>query len=253
MRRPPRESYSREGEETVRKLKLLIADDHGLMIEAVKLALEQEPDFEIVGEADCGSQLFPLVQRTEPDLVVLDLLMPGIDGLTCLRLLRERFPVVRTAVLSALDSEEAIEAALEAGAHAFILKSIEPAELPDALRRAAFAPVRQPIGRAEKRPGSAVAEAGLTEQELAVLRALAQGQSNKEIARSLWLSKHTVKFHLTNIYRKLTLRGRTEAVSWAYRNGLVETPSVSTPVAEQVRAAARPQPPPNPHFAHVGH
>lgn len=206
----------------MRRLKLLLADDHALMFEAVALAIENEPDLEIVGCAETGSQVLPLVQQTQPDLVVLDLRMPGMDGVTCLAHLRERFPDVRTAVLSGIDSDETIEAALRAGANAFISKSVDPAELPAALRRAAEEPVAQAIGRAVRRQDSVIEETGLTEREVAVLRALAQGRSNREIAQTLWLAEQTVKFHLTNIYRKLDVRGRTEAVHWAYHHGVAE-------------------------------
>jgi DNA-binding NarL/FixJ family response regulator len=206
----------------MRRLKLLLADDHALMFEAVALAIENEPDLEIVGCAETGSQVLPLVQQTQPDLVVLDLRMPGMDGVTCLAHLRERFPDVRTAVLSGIDSDETIEAALRAGANAFISKSVDPAELPAALRRAAEEPVAHAIGRAVRRQDSIIEEMGLTEREVAVLRALAQGRSNREIAQTLWLAEQTVKFHLTNIYRKLDVRGRTEAVHWAYHHGVAE-------------------------------
>jgi DNA-binding NarL/FixJ family response regulator len=209
----------------MRRLKLLLADDHALMFEAIALALENEDDLEIVGCAETGSQVLPLVQQTQPDLVVLDLRMPGMDGLTCIKLLRERFPEVGTAVLSGIDSDETIEAALRAGANAFISKSVDPAALADALRRAACEQVAKAIGVAEKRVDPIVKETGLTEREVAVLQALAQGQSNKEIARTLWLAEQTVKFHLTNIYRKLDVRGRTEAVHWAYHHGLPEAPA----------------------------
>ena len=214
----------------MRRLKILLADDHTLMFEAIALALENEEDLEIVACAENGSQVLPLVEHTEPDLVVLDLRMPGMDGLTCIKHLRKRFPAVRTAVLSGLDSDEMIEAALRVGANAFISKTIDPADLPDALRRAAEDPVPHAIGRAEKRLDSAVEEKGLTERELVVLGALAEGQPNKEIARSLWLAEQTVKFHLTNIYRKLDVQSRTEAVHWAYRHGLLESSSEISPL-----------------------
>jgi DNA-binding NarL/FixJ family response regulator len=207
----------------MRRLRLLLADDHTLMFEAIALALERDEDLEIVGCAENGSQVLPLVQQTKPDLVVLDLRMPGMDGITCIKLLRERFPEVRTVVLSGMDEDKAVEAALRVGANAFISKTVDPAELADALRRAADQPVADAIGRPEKRLDSALEEKGLTEREQAVLRALALGQSNKEIAGSLWLAEQTVKFHLTNIYRKLDVRSRTEAVHWAYRHGLIES------------------------------
>jgi DNA-binding NarL/FixJ family response regulator len=208
----------------MRPLKILIADDHCLMLEAIKLALEHEPDFEIVEQAESGSQLLPLVNRTEPDVVLLDLEMPGIDGLTCIKLLRRQCPWVRTIVLSAHDSDEVIEAALGAGAVGFISKSVDPTDLAAALRQALDKPVARAIGRAGSHLHPAVEEKGLSKRELDVLRALADGKSNKEIARSLWLAQQTVKFHLTSIYRKLDVSSRTQAVNWAYHNGLVDLP-----------------------------
>jgi DNA-binding NarL/FixJ family response regulator len=150
-----------------------------------------------------------------------------MDGLTLLQHLRDRFPEVRVAILSGLDADETIEAALRIGAHAFISKSIQLDELPEALRRAAAEPVTQAIGRAVRRHESAAEAKGLTERELGVLRALAEGKTNKEIAQALWLAEQTVKFHLTNIYRKLDVRSRTEAVHWAYSYGVLASADTS--------------------------
>jgi DNA-binding NarL/FixJ family response regulator len=208
----------------LRRLKLLIADDHALMIEAVALAVKDEEDLEVVGSAENGSQVLPLVERLKPDVVLLDLRMPGIDGLTCIKLLRERYPDVRIAVLSGMDSDEAVHAALKLGANAFISKNVEPAALVQAIRQAAEGVVAEPVGRPEKRENAAAVSTGLTERELAVLRALGEGRSNKEIAKTLWLAEQTVKFHLTNIYRKLDVSSRTEAVHWAYAHGLIDAP-----------------------------
>jgi DNA-binding NarL/FixJ family response regulator len=208
----------------MRRLKLLIADDHALMIEAVALAVKDEPDLEVVGSAESGSQVLPLVERTKPDVVLLDLRMPGMDGLTCIKLLQERHPKVRIAVLSGMDSDEAVHAALALGANAFISKNVEPPDLVEAIRQAANGVLPEPVGRATKRVNAAAESTGLTERELAVLRALGEGRSNKEIAKSLWLAEQTVKFHLTNIYRKLNVSSRTEAVHWAYAHGLIEAP-----------------------------
>jgi DNA-binding NarL/FixJ family response regulator len=208
----------------MRRVKLLVADDHGLMVEAIRLALANRPEFEIVGAADSGSQVLPLVEQTKPDLVLLDLRMPGMDGLVCIRLLQERAPSVKIAVLSGVDSDEMVEEALSLGASAFISKRVDPDQLPQALIRAYEGTVSEPIGLAASRKSPAVAEKGLTERELGVLRALGKGQSNKQIAQSLWLAEQTVKFHLTNIYRKLEVSSRTEAVHWAYRHGLLESP-----------------------------
>jgi DNA-binding NarL/FixJ family response regulator len=208
----------------VRRLEVVVADDHGLMIEAIRLALSERPEFEIVGVAESGSQVLPVVLQTNPDLVVLDLRMPGMDGLTCIRLLRERMPSVKIAVLSAIDSDEVVLEALRLGANAFISKRIASHELPSALLAAFEGTVAEPIGRDEHdRSALAAREAGLTERELEILRALGEGHSNKQIAGLLWLAEQTVKFHLTNIYRKLNVASRTEAAQWAYRHGLPAT------------------------------
>ena len=206
----------------MRQLKVVVADDHGLMVEAVRIALAERADIEIVGVAEAGSQVLPVVQQAKPDLVVLDLRMPGMDGLTCIRLLRERFPDVRIAVLSGIDADDTVDEAMRLGASAFISKRVDPAELPDALQAAmSEEPVRGLIGRGEQPYGAAVRDAGLTEREQEILRALGAGLSNRDIAKKLWLAEQTVKFHLTNIYRKLNVSSRTEAVHWAYQHNLL--------------------------------
>ena len=206
----------------MRRLKLVVADDHGLMVEAVRIALEGREEFEIVGVAESGSQVLPVVERTRPDLVLLDLRMPGVDGLTCIRLLKERLPEVKIAVLSGVDSDEMTEEALRRGANAFISKRVHPEQLPEALVMAFEERAHEPIGRLEHGEIPAVRAAGLTERELEILRALGRGLSNREIAKQLWLAEQTVKFHLTNVYRKLNVSSRTEAVHWAYRHGLLD-------------------------------
>ena len=207
----------------MRRIRLVVADDHGLMVEAVRIALEGRPEFEIVGVAETGSQVLPVVQQTNPDLVLLDLRMPGIDGLTCIRMVRERVPSAKIAVLSGVDSDEMAQEAMRLGASAFISKRVDPDELPEALVAASDATVSEPIGRAEEAGLPAVREAGLTERELEILCALGEGNSNRQIAKLLWLAEQTVKFHLTNIYRKLNVSSRTEAVHWAYRHGVLDT------------------------------
>lgn len=205
----------------MRQLRLVLADDHGLMVEAVKLALDGHPEFEIVGAAETGSQVLPVAQQTQPDLVVLDLRMPGMDGLTCIRLLQERMPAVKIAVLSGIDSDELAEEALRLGASAFIAKGIDPEELPGALLAAYRERVPEPIGRVVRDRTSAARDSGLTERELEILRAVGEGKSNREIGKKLWLAEQTVKFHLTNIYRKLDVSSRTEALHWAYSHGVL--------------------------------
>jgi DNA-binding NarL/FixJ family response regulator len=204
----------------MRTLKVLVADDHRLMLEALRVALSGLDDMELVGEASSGPEVLPMVSRTNPDLVVLDFRMPGIDGLTCLDRIRSRHPNVKVAMLSADDDPAVIDAALTRGANAYIVKSIDPRDLPSALRQAVRQSVFQAPARSESTAGRADDGTGLSPSELKVLKAMALGRSNKEIAQELWLSDQTVKFHLRNIYRKLEIASRTEAIGWAYAQGI---------------------------------
>jgi DNA-binding NarL/FixJ family response regulator len=204
-------------------VRVLIADDHRLIVEGVKRALDASGDFEVVGEANSGSQVLPLVARTSPDLVLLDLRMPGADGLTCLAQIRSKFPDVKVVVLSVSTDENVIQTALKRGASAYIVKSINPIDLPAALRQAVEGPVYSAIGMPDSSQ-SAARSAGLTDRETAILAALARGLSNEAIGKELWVAEQTVKFHLTNIYRKLGVSNRTEAARLAYQNGLVDMP-----------------------------
>jgi DNA-binding NarL/FixJ family response regulator len=210
----------------MRRLKVLIADDHRLMLHAIRLALADNEDIEIVGEADSGPKVLPLVGQTDPDIVLLDVRMPGIDGLTVLERLRERYPKVRVAMLSAVDDPTVVKAALTRGASAFIVKHIDPRDLAAAVRQAIEGAVFQPLGLLENGNGKGT-ENELSKRELTILQALQSGLSNKQIAKELFLAEQTVKFHLTNIYRKLGVNNRTEAVRYAYEHGLVENPIYS--------------------------
>jgi DNA-binding NarL/FixJ family response regulator len=203
----------------MRRLKIVIADDHQLMIHAIRLALEEVDDIEIVGEADSGSKVMPVVGQTSPDLVLLDIRMPGMDGLTVLERLHERYPKVRVAILSAVDDPAVIHAAFNRGASAFIVKHIDPRDLAAAIRQAIVGAIFQPLGLPERPDGAGVE---LSKRELTILQALQSGRSNRQIAGELFLAEQTVKFHLTNIYRKLGVNSRTEAVRYAFEHGLVE-------------------------------
>jgi DNA-binding NarL/FixJ family response regulator len=208
----------------MRRLKVLIADDHRLILEATRLVLEQTEDVEVVGEATSGAQVLPLVARTNPDLVLLDVRMPEMDGLTCLDRIRKLHPEVGVVMLSAYDDPETIASALARGAKSFIGKMIDPRDLASALRLVAQGAVYSPVTASEPDGERAAEKAGLTPGEQRVLEALAQGLSNKEIAQELWLTQQTVKFHLTNIYRRLGVTNRTEAVRHAYKHRLVAHP-----------------------------
>jgi len=204
------------------KLKVLIADDHALIRQALRAQLELE-GYEVVGEADNGARVLPLVHRLRPDLVLLDIRMPGADGLTCLDRLRTEHPDVKVVVVSASTERDTVSAALARGARGFIAKSIAPQDLGAALRQAVDGTAWFRVGN-EATPEAHVRElAGLTERELAILQSLVRGQSNKQISADLFVAEQTVKFHLTNVYRKLGVANRTGAVAYAAEHGLTAT------------------------------
>jgi NarL family two-component system response regulator LiaR len=208
---------------SLRDVRVLIADDHRLMLDAIRRSLEADGGFEIVGETMSGTQVLPLVSRTNPELVLLDVRMPNVDGLACLDEIRRRHPDVKVVMLSASTSQDLVETALRRGAAAYIVKTIDPADLPATLRQAADGTVFSTVGIGDSDTSGAKA-AGLTDREISILRALARGSSNEEIAKEFWVAQQTVKFHLTNIYRKLGVKNRTEAIRHAYRLGFVESP-----------------------------
>jgi DNA-binding NarL/FixJ family response regulator len=205
------------------RVKLLVADDHKLMISAVRAALTDAADIEIVGEANSGSEVLPAVGRTTPDVVLLDLLMPGMDGLRCLELIQERHPSIKSIVVSGNDDPAAVDAALARGAVAFIHKTIDPGDLAAVIRQAIAGSVFFAVSNREAVEATR-SDLDLTPRETEILRALVDGQSNKQIASQFWLSEQTIKYHLTNIYRKLRVNSRTEAVRQAYEHGLIENP-----------------------------
>jgi DNA-binding NarL/FixJ family response regulator len=210
-------------------LKVLIADDHPLILHGIRRALDGSEDMDVVGEARSGDELLALVPRRKPDLVLLDLNMPGKDGLECVAEISRAHPSVKTVVISAYDDRGSIDSALRAGASAYIVKSVSPVDIPAALRQAAngaifHAPASAPAGRDEGR-ADAADHPELTARERAILSAVASGMTTKAISKELWLSEHTVKFHLTNIYRKLGVPNRSAAIRYAFEHGLTESPA----------------------------
>jgi DNA-binding NarL/FixJ family response regulator len=205
-------------------MRVLIADDHPLILAGIKRALQEDDQFEVVAEARVGSQVLPLVSQTNPDLALLDLRMPEMDGLQCLDRIRQQHPKVKVVILSVSTDPEVVQTVLNHGASAYIVKSVNPIDLSSALRQALDGTVFSALGLPEKRAqDDAVRAAGLTERETAILKALAGGLSNKAIAKELWVAEQTVKFHLTNIYRKLEVANRTEAARYAYEHGLIDS------------------------------
>src|SRR5256885_7918232 len=206
-----------------RPIRVLVADDHGLMREAIRLALEPECDIEVVGEAERGDEVLPRIREARPNVLLLDIRMPGMDGLEVLSRVRAQFPEIKVAMLSAVDEPEVAARALECGAVAYLGKRVEPNALISTIHGIMDGSVSmQTLGlRAGPKAGS-TEDAVLSPREVEILRRVASGRSNREIAQELWLSEQTVKYHLTNVYRKIRVSGRTDATRYAHEHALAE-------------------------------
>jgi two-component system, NarL family, nitrate/nitrite response regulator NarL len=201
-------------------VRIVIADDHKLMLNGVRQTLERDDGFEVVGEAHKGPEVIPLVGRSSPEVVLLDMRMPGIDGLDCLQRLRSSFPHVKVVMCSMSSDPDKIQSAFKYGACGYILKTINPADLGSAIRQAIEGTAYHALGLPAMNDDTVASSAGLTTRELDIVKGIARGLTNKAIALELWITVQTVKFHLTNIYRKLGITNRTEAARWALGKGL---------------------------------
>ena len=199
-------------------LKILIADDHQLVIRGVRDALADVDDMEVVAEASTGPQALSLVARTRPDVVLMDVRLPGLDGMTCLERIGRDHPNVKVLMCSASTEPSQIAAAFRMGAIAYIAKSVNPVDLPSAIRQACDKTVYHAFGLEAAEQTNPL---DLTEREQTILSAVADGLSNKAIGGQLWVTEQTVKFHLGNVYRKLGVSNRTAAVQIAREHGLV--------------------------------
>jgi DNA-binding NarL/FixJ family response regulator len=203
-------------------VRIVIADDHPVLLAGVRTVLEADGGFEIVGETHVASNILPLVGETEPDVVLLDMRMPGMDGLSCLDRLRARHPEVRVVMYSMGAEPEQVQAAFKRGACGYVIKSVDPRDLGSAIRQAVEGTAFHALGLPAITEDTVAKAAGLTEREFEIMKAVALGLANKAIGKELWITEQTVKFHLTNIYRKLGISNRTEAARWALSRGLEE-------------------------------
>jgi DNA-binding NarL/FixJ family response regulator len=202
-------------------LRVLLADDHPLILWAFRHELEGSGAFEVVAEVETGSQVVPRVRQTEPDVVLLDLGLPELGGLECLERLRVAHPDVRVVICSASCEPADIAAARDLGAEGYVVKSVGADELPAAVLCALDSEDFLAVGVEEAGRADNEVVATLSEREVSMLRSLARGLSNKAIGNELWITEQTVKFHLTNIYRKLGVENRTQATRVAYEHHLV--------------------------------
>jgi DNA-binding NarL/FixJ family response regulator len=208
------------GHALARTLGVLIADPYRLTLESIRETLEAADHLEVVGEALSAADLLAALKVKRPDVVLLDLDLPDMEGLACLGLIRENHPTVKVVMLAAEREPARIDAALRGGAIACVLKSVEPSDLASAVRQAVQETVYTAVAPDESAAPDPVQAAGLTEREVTMLRLLARGLSNKAIGQELWVTEQTVKFHMNNLYRKLGVPNRTAAARFAYANGL---------------------------------
>ncbi|MFL5696058.1 MAG: response regulator [Ktedonobacteraceae bacterium] len=213
----------------VRRISVLIVDDHSVVRQGVRAFLEAQADLSVVGEAESGEQAVQLAQKYLPDVVLMDLLLPGMNGVEATRLVKQVSPRSQVIVLTSYYEDENIFPALRAGAISYTLKDIHPTELVEAVRKAArgeselhprvASRIIQEVR--EFKPAVPAAFGELTERELDVLRLIAVGESNATIAGKLVLSEKTVKGHVSNILSKLHIADRTQAAALAWQQGLM--------------------------------
>ena len=211
-------------------IRIVVADDHPVVRDGLVAMLRADPEFDVVAEAANGAEAVRLVEETSPDVLLLDLEMPGLDGVAVLRRLREIASPTRAIVFTVFDTDERIIAAVEAGANGYLLKGVPRAEIFTAIRVVhAGGSLLQPVVAARvlehvvsraRGDASASDEIALTPRESSVLQLLARGRSNKQIAATLGVSERTVKFHVSALFAKLGATNRTEAVTRAIQAGL---------------------------------
>ncbi len=209
-------------------IRVVVADDHAVVRAGLAQLLATFAGVELVGAATDGEEAVAICAERQPDVVLMDLEMPVLDGIEATRRIRTGQPGVAVVVLTSFSDRERILRALDAGAAGYLLKDAEPAELRRAIEAAARgeAPLDPKAARAllSARAGPGAAES-LSERELEVLAMVAEGLPNKLIARELAISEKTVKAHLTNVYREIGVTDRTQAALWAQRNGVTRTTS----------------------------
>jgi DNA-binding NarL/FixJ family response regulator len=210
-------------------IRVLLADDQGLVRAGFRMILRAEPDIEVIGEAADGREAVEQARALRPDVVLMDIRMPGLDGIEATRRVTGLDPRPRVLVLTTFDVDDYVYESLRAGASAFLLKDAPEQQLVAAVRVVAdggslFSPtVTRRLIEQFARPASSdsTALAELTPREQEVLRLVARGRSNAEIATELFVSEHTTKTHVASILQKLDLRNRVQAVVFAYETGLV--------------------------------
>ena len=210
----------------IEAIRVLIVDDHGMVRRGLNAYLKNEPGIEVVGDAKDGGQALALCDRLQPDVVLMDLVMPDMNGVDATLAIHERWPQIQVIALTSFQEKDLVQQALQAGAISYLLKNITGQELADAIRaahagRSTLAPeALQALIQAQSEDDGVGQDLHCRERE--VLELLAHGFSNPEIADRLYISRSTVKAHVSNILSKLGVASRTEAISLAYQKKLVK-------------------------------
>lgn len=207
------------------RIRVLLVDDHQVVRRGLRTFLEVQDDIEVVGEAADGDEGVARVEELRPDVVLMDVKMPGTDGVAALRLLRERGSPARVLIVTSFTEQRTVVPALRAGAAGYVYKDVDPEALAGAIRsvHAGHVLLQPEVAGAlltDDQDGGPGRGPALTEREREVLGLIADGRSNREIARALVLSEKTVKTHVSNILMKLDLADRTQAALWAVRHGV---------------------------------
>jgi DNA-binding NarL/FixJ family response regulator len=208
-------------------IRILVVDDHSVVRQGLKMFLGLDPELEVVGEAEDGADAIRKCQALSPDVVLMDMLMPVMDGIAATAAIRRDMPDTEVIALTSVLEDEAVIGAVKAGAIGYLLKDTQADELRRAIKAAAEGQVQlSPAAAArlmrEVRTPEAPTTDALTERENDVLKLIAQGKANKEIARDLVIGEKTVKTHVSNILSKLGVQSRTQAALYAAQNGLAE-------------------------------
>ena len=211
-------------------IRILIADDHSVVRQGLRMFLGLDPELEVIGEARDGAEALRRAHELHPDVVLIDLLMPVMDGIAAIGAIRRELPDVEVIALTSVLDDSSVIGAVRAGAIGYLLKDTEAADLCRAIKAAAAGQVQlspKAAARLMREVRAPDSPEALTEREVDVLRLLAQGQANKQIARSLRIGEKTVKTHVSNILAKLGVPSRTQAALYAVRIGLVAADELS--------------------------
>lgn len=215
----------------MKSIRVLIVDDHEIVREGLQTLLTEEPDFEVVGMAGDGAAALALADKSHPDVILMDLVMPGMDGIEATRHFLSRDPAARVLVLTTFADDQHVREAIQAGAIGYLLKDVLKTDLLRALRDAASGRpslhpevqqqlMREVAGKTSASQEQVPPHSSLTEREVGILRLIAEGRSNKEIAGALYLTEGTIKGYVSTIFDKLGVEDRTQAALYAVKHGL---------------------------------